>query len=64
MVYSQNSNSAPVLIAAAGPTGLMLALALARHGIAFRLISESGGPGAHSRAMVVHARTLEFYDSQ
>jgi 2-polyprenyl-6-methoxyphenol hydroxylase-like FAD-dependent oxidoreductase len=51
-----------VLIVGAGPTGLNLALSLARRGIRVRLISDSEGPGEHSRAMVVQARTLEFYD--
>jgi 2-polyprenyl-6-methoxyphenol hydroxylase-like FAD-dependent oxidoreductase len=51
----------PVLIVGAGPTGLNLALSLARRKVPFRLISESEGPGEHSRAMVVQARTLEFY---
>ncbi|HEX3370328.1 MAG TPA: FAD-dependent monooxygenase [Candidatus Cybelea sp.] len=50
-----------VLIAGAGPTGLVLAYSLARQGIAFRLIDAADGPGEHSRAMVVQARTLEFY---
>lgn len=52
----------PILIVGAGPTGLILALSLARRGIPFRLISEADGPGEHSRAMVVQTRTLEFYD--
>ena len=52
---------APVLIVGAGPTGLNLALSLARRGVPFRLVTESEGPGQHSRAMVVQARTLEFY---
>jgi len=50
-----------VLIVGAGPTGLNLALALARRGVACRLISDAEGPGRESRAMVVQARTLEFY---
>src|SRR5215471_14331063 len=53
--------NARVLIVGAGPTGLNLALSLARRGLPFRLISESAGPGEHSRAMAVQARTLEFY---
>ena len=53
--------NAPVLIVGSGPTGLNLALSLARRGVPFRLITEAEGPGAHSRAMVVQARTLEFY---
>jgi 2-polyprenyl-6-methoxyphenol hydroxylase-like FAD-dependent oxidoreductase len=51
----------PVLIVGSGPTGLVLALSLAHAGVPFRLISEAAGPGEHSRAMAVHARTLEFY---
>jgi 2-polyprenyl-6-methoxyphenol hydroxylase-like FAD-dependent oxidoreductase len=51
-----------VLIVGAGPTGLNLALSLTRHGVPLRVISEAEGPGEHSRAMVVQARTLEFYD--
>jgi 2-polyprenyl-6-methoxyphenol hydroxylase-like FAD-dependent oxidoreductase len=51
----------PVLIVGAGPTGLNLALSLARRGVPFRIISEGNGPGEHSRALVVQARTLEFY---
>jgi 2-polyprenyl-6-methoxyphenol hydroxylase-like FAD-dependent oxidoreductase len=53
--------SIPVLIVGAGPTGLNLALSLARRGVRFRILSEAEGPGQHSRAMVVQARTLEFY---
>lgn len=50
-----------VLIVGAGPTGLVLALRLARHGVAVRIIDKNSGPGQASRAMAVHARTLEFY---
>jgi len=53
--------STDVLIVGAGPTGLVLALSLAKQGIRFRLIDEKSNPGEQSRAMVVHARTLEFY---
>src|SRR5258708_33989730 len=53
--------SLTALIVGAGPTGLNLALSLARRGVPFRIISEAGGPGEESRAMVVQARTLEFY---
>lgn len=50
-----------VLIVGAGPTGLAVALWLARKDIAVRLIDKNQGPGEASRALVVHARTLEFY---
>ncbi len=51
----------PVLIVGAGPTGLTLALWLARLGAPVRIIDEDAGPGETSRAMGVHARTLEFH---
>jgi hypothetical protein len=51
----------PILIAGAGPTGLVLAISLARRGVPFRLVSDAKGPGEHSRAMGVQAQTLEFY---
>lgn len=50
-----------VLIVGAGPTGLVLALGLARRGIDFVIVDRNAGPGEASRAMAVHARTLEFY---
>src|SRR5687768_18158838 len=52
---------APVLIAGAGPTGLVLAIWLAKAGVPFRLIDRKAEPGEGSRAMAVQARTLEFY---
>lgn len=53
--------TAPILIVGAGPTGLVLALRLRRHGTPFRIVDAHAGPGEASRALVVHARTLEFY---
>ncbi len=50
-----------VLIVGAGPTGLVLAIALIEHRVPFRIIDKNKGPGEASRAMGVHARTLEFY---
>ena len=51
----------PVLIVGAGPTGLAMSLRLAREGIAHRIVDRASGPGETSRAMTVHARTMEFY---
>ena len=51
----------PILIVGAGPTGLVLALQLARRGVPLRIIDKSPEAGRASRAMGVHARTLEFY---
>ena len=52
----------PVLVVGAGPTGLVLALRLAHHKVAFRIVDKNDGPGQASRAMVVQARSLELYD--
>lgn len=54
-------NTTDVLIAGAGPTGLMLALWLARAGVRVRVVDPKAGPTQETRAIVVHARTLEFY---
>jgi 2-polyprenyl-6-methoxyphenol hydroxylase-like FAD-dependent oxidoreductase len=50
-----------ILIVGAGPTGLVLALWLAKLGVHFRIIDKDSGSGQTSRAMAIHARTLEFY---
>jgi 2-polyprenyl-6-methoxyphenol hydroxylase-like FAD-dependent oxidoreductase len=52
---------AEVLVVGAGPTGLVLALWLHRLGVKVRIIDRSAEPGTTSRALVVHARTLELY---
>ena len=53
--------STDVLIVGAGPTGLMLANQLGRRGIRVTIIDRHSGPAQQSRAMAVHARTLEIY---
>ena len=50
-----------VLIAGAGPTGLVLALWLAHFGVRVRIVDKVGEPGTTSRAIGVQARTLELY---
>jgi 2-polyprenyl-6-methoxyphenol hydroxylase-like FAD-dependent oxidoreductase len=50
-----------VLIVGAGPTGLVLALWLTKMGVSVRIVSKAEGPGTASRALAVHARTLELY---
>jgi 2-polyprenyl-6-methoxyphenol hydroxylase-like FAD-dependent oxidoreductase len=50
-----------VLIAGAGPTGLVLATWLHRLGIRIRIIDKAPAPGRTSRAIAMHARSLEFY---
>jgi 2-polyprenyl-6-methoxyphenol hydroxylase-like FAD-dependent oxidoreductase len=52
---------AKVLIAGAGPTGLVLALWLTRMGVPVRIVDRTAEPGTTSRALAVQARTLELY---
>lgn len=51
-----------VLIVGAGPTGLTLAAQLIRYGINFIIIDQKDGVTNLSKALVVHARTLEIFD--
>src|SRR5919112_1051487 len=48
-----------VAVVGAGPTGLTLAGMLSGYGIQTAVLDGTAGPGRHSRAAVVHARTLE-----
>ncbi|MEO8485382.1 MAG: FAD-dependent oxidoreductase [Betaproteobacteria bacterium] len=50
-----------VLVVGAGPTGLMLANQLARRGVRVAIIDRHGGPAQQTRAIAVHARTLEIF---
>src|ERR1700755_659647 len=50
-----------VLIVGAGPTGLVLALWLARLGVPLRVIRKAAEARTTPRALAVQARTLEFY---
>jgi len=51
-----------VLVAGAGPVGLMAAWQLARWGVSVRLVDAAPGPATTSRALATHARSLEIYD--
>jgi 2-polyprenyl-6-methoxyphenol hydroxylase-like FAD-dependent oxidoreductase len=52
-----------VLIVGAGPTGLTLALDLARRAISFRLIDAAESPFVGSRGKGIQPRTLEILDN-
>lgn len=52
----------PVLIVGAGPTGLMMAIELARRGIPVRIIEKNAAPSDKSKALFVQARTLEIFE--
>jgi 2-polyprenyl-6-methoxyphenol hydroxylase-like FAD-dependent oxidoreductase len=51
-----------VLVVGAGPTGLSLAAQCLRYGLSFVLIDRKDAPTELSKALVVHARTMEIYD--
>ncbi|MBV9094964.1 MAG: FAD-dependent monooxygenase [Streptosporangiaceae bacterium] len=51
-----------VLVAGAGPTGLVLACGLLARGIRARIIDKGDGVVLQTRALGVHARTLEVFD--
>jgi len=51
-----------VIIVGAGPTGLSLACQLIRYGIDFVIIEKNEGVTPFSKALGVHARTLEIYE--
>ena len=51
-----------VMIIGAGPTGLSLACQLVRFGVDFIIIDKKEGPTPLSKALGVHARTLEVYE--
>ena len=62
MSAAQTSGS-QVLIVGAGPTVLTLAAQLLARGITTRIIDKSPAPLLYSRALGVHARTLELLDT-
>lgn len=51
-----------VLIVGAGPTGLTLAIELAKRNIPFRIIDQTIKPVATSNALAVQIRTLELFE--
>jgi len=51
-----------VIIVGAGPTGLSLACQLIRYGIDFIVVEKNEGVTPYSKALGVHARTLEIYE--
>jgi len=50
-----------VLVVGAGPVGLFLACDLARRDVAVRLVDRNGGPTDFSKAIGIHARTMEAF---
>jgi 2-polyprenyl-6-methoxyphenol hydroxylase-like FAD-dependent oxidoreductase len=57
-----NHEPADVLVAGAGPTGLILAHELLRRGVRVRLAEKRLGPSHTTRAFTLHARTMEMFE--
>ncbi len=51
----------PVVIVGAGPTGVMLAIELARRGVGVRILDKQPSRSEETRAIGIHARTLEVF---
>lgn len=51
----------PILIAGAGPFGLMLAIELGRRGVGARVIDAKLAPSGNPQANATQARTMEYY---
>jgi 2-polyprenyl-6-methoxyphenol hydroxylase-like FAD-dependent oxidoreductase len=56
-----STQSSDIIIIGAGPTGLMLANQLTRFGIDYIILDQKSGPTDQSKALVVHARSMEIY---
>ncbi len=52
-----------VLIAGAGPTGLTAAIELARRGRQVHIVDDARGPTPESRALAIHARSLDILET-
>ncbi|WP_395294778.1 FAD-dependent oxidoreductase [Kitasatospora hibisci] len=54
--------SNPIIVVGAGPVGLTTALEPARRGVPVRIVDRLAEPTAESRAIIVHARSLEMFE--
>ncbi|EKD71305.1 MAG: monooxygenase FAD-binding protein [uncultured bacterium] len=52
----------PILIVGAGPTGLLMACELARHGVPFRIIDKKTERTLGSNAVWIQTRTIELFN--
>jgi 2-polyprenyl-6-methoxyphenol hydroxylase-like FAD-dependent oxidoreductase len=59
MSINQNPD---VIVVGAGPVGLVAGCELARHGVRVRVIDKLAQPTDQSRAIAVHARSLDMFD--
>ncbi len=57
------SNNAPYLVVGGGPTGLTAALEMSRRGLPVHIIDDDFGPSPESRALAIHAPTLDMLEA-
>ena len=58
----ETSTNTDIIIIGAGPTGLSLACQMIRYGVDFIIVEKREGVTPFSKALGVHARTLEVYE--
>ena len=51
-----------ILVVGAGPVGMSVGVELLRRGLKARIIDAAEGPAGESRALAIHARTLEIFE--
>ena len=61
-MMTQTKNNPNILVIGAGPVGLTMAAELARHGASFKIIDKKETTTDKSKALVVHARTMEIFE--
>jgi len=59
---TRDARDVDVLVVGAGPTGLMMACQLARHGVRFRIVDAQVDRAHESRAFAIQARSMEIFD--
>jgi 2-polyprenyl-6-methoxyphenol hydroxylase-like FAD-dependent oxidoreductase len=59
---AMNIENPPVIVVGAGPVGLVAGCELARRGVRVRVIDKLAQPTDQSRAIAVHARSLDMFD--
>src|SRR5215218_6042494 len=52
-----------VIVAGAGPTGLLLAAELVRHGVTCELVDAHDAPLGWDRATIVHSRSMQIFEA-
>src|ERR1700733_6528050 len=62
MPLNPNPDVFDVLVVGAGPVGLVAGCELARRGVRVRVIEKLAEPSDQSRAVAVHARSLDMFE--